>query len=170
MSVACIPEFRPSKPAVIILSFMPSPPDKSGESCHPVRPTRGEDHHDGQHHSRREEHPRRPCPRRRSLHQAAAEAGAHHHNHASDTWACDFLQRYDTWFRPIFAFFIVNQGTREVMHFNVTRSPRSTRSPRASHPPPARSSLAPSSVDSTTTTVGQRDVLDAQQSQGGQQG
>ena len=43
-------------------------------------------------------------------------------NHSSDTWACDFLQLHDTWFRPIFAFFIVNQGTREVMHFNVTRS------------------------------------------------
>jgi hypothetical protein len=23
-------------------------------------------------------------------------------------WACDFLQTYDIWFRPIFAFFIVD--------------------------------------------------------------
>ncbi|MFC1705935.1 integrase, partial [Planctomycetota bacterium] len=44
-------------------------------------------------------------------------------NHASDTWACDFLQLYDIWFRPIYAFFVVNQGSREVVHFNVTRAP-----------------------------------------------
>lgn len=44
-------------------------------------------------------------------------------NHADDIWACDFLQLYDVLFRPIFAFFIVKHGTREVVHFNVTRSP-----------------------------------------------
>ena len=44
-------------------------------------------------------------------------------NHASDTWACDFLQLYDIWFRPIYAFFVVNQASREVVHFNVTRAP-----------------------------------------------
>jgi putative transposase len=46
-------------------------------------------------------------------------------NHAKDIWACDFLQTYDVWFRPIFAFFIVNLGTREIVHVAVTRSPTS---------------------------------------------
>ncbi len=44
-------------------------------------------------------------------------------NHSSDIWACDFLQLYDVAFRPIFAFFIVRHGTREVVHVNVTRAP-----------------------------------------------
>jgi len=43
-------------------------------------------------------------------------------NHSRDIWACDFLQLYDVVFRPIFAFFFVVHGTREVVHFNVTRS------------------------------------------------
>jgi transposase InsO family protein len=44
-------------------------------------------------------------------------------NHSRDVWACDFLQLYDALFRPIFAFFFVVHGTREVVHFNVTRRP-----------------------------------------------
>ncbi len=44
-------------------------------------------------------------------------------NHIGDIWACDFLQLYDAMFRPIFAFFIIGHATREVVHFNVTRSP-----------------------------------------------
>ena len=44
-------------------------------------------------------------------------------NHSSDMWACDFLQLYDGLFRPMFAFFFVVHGTREVVHFNVTRHP-----------------------------------------------
>ena len=44
-------------------------------------------------------------------------------NHTNEIWACDFLQLYDAWFRPIYAFFIVKHGSREVVHFNVTRSP-----------------------------------------------
>ncbi len=44
-------------------------------------------------------------------------------NHSNDLWACDFLQLYDAWFRPIYAFFIVTHGSREVVHCNVTRSP-----------------------------------------------
>ena len=44
-------------------------------------------------------------------------------NHSHDIWACDFLQLYDAWFRPIFAFFIVSHGSREVVHVNVTRFP-----------------------------------------------
>jgi hypothetical protein len=42
-------------------------------------------------------------------------------NHGSDIWAYDFLQRCDVFFRPIFAFFLVVQGTREIVHLNVTR-------------------------------------------------
>ena len=44
-------------------------------------------------------------------------------NHTHDIWACDVLQLYDAWFRPIYAFLIVAHGTREVVHVNVTRSP-----------------------------------------------
>src|SRR5450432_4161610 len=44
-------------------------------------------------------------------------------NHAHDIWACDFIQTYDIWFRPIFAFFIINLGTREVVHVSATRTP-----------------------------------------------
>ena len=38
-------------------------------------------------------------------------------------WACDFLQVHDVWFRPIFAFFIVDVNTKRVVHLAVTRNP-----------------------------------------------
>jgi putative transposase len=38
-------------------------------------------------------------------------------------WACDFLQTYDIWFRPIFAFFIIDINAKEVIHVGVTRGP-----------------------------------------------
>ncbi len=38
-------------------------------------------------------------------------------------WACDFLQVYDIWFRPVFAFFIVDVNTKRVVHLAVTRNP-----------------------------------------------
>src|SRR5258708_18729624 len=44
-------------------------------------------------------------------------------NHAAEVWACDFLQVTDLFFRPLFAFFIVELQTRKVIHVNVTRSP-----------------------------------------------
>jgi transposase InsO family protein len=44
-------------------------------------------------------------------------------NHTDETWACDFLQLHDLLFRPVFAFFIVKHGTREVVHVGVTRAP-----------------------------------------------
>ena len=44
-------------------------------------------------------------------------------NHSGQIWTCDFLHTYDVLFRPIFAFFIVALGSREVVWFNVTRSP-----------------------------------------------
>jgi putative transposase len=42
-------------------------------------------------------------------------------NHTA--WACDFVQTYDCWFRPIFAFFIVDVNAKTVVHVGVTRSP-----------------------------------------------
>jgi putative transposase len=44
-------------------------------------------------------------------------------NHASETWACDFVQTYDLFFRTIFVFFIIELESRRVVHFGVTRSP-----------------------------------------------
>ena len=44
-------------------------------------------------------------------------------NHASETWACDFLQVTDLLFRPLFAFFLVELGSRRVVHVGVTRHP-----------------------------------------------
>jgi transposase InsO family protein len=44
-------------------------------------------------------------------------------NHRHQVWACDFLQIYDLWFRPVFAFFIIDHGSRKVVHVGVTRQP-----------------------------------------------
>ncbi len=38
-------------------------------------------------------------------------------------WACDFLQTYDIWFRPVFAFFIVDVNARRVVQVAATRAP-----------------------------------------------
>ncbi|MGZ3643794.1 MAG: hypothetical protein ACXVCM_08075 [Ktedonobacteraceae bacterium] len=34
-------------------------------------------------------------------------------NHAAEVWACDFLQVPDLFFRPLFAFFIIEQKSRK---------------------------------------------------------
>jgi putative transposase len=47
-------------------------------------------------------------------------------NHATHIWACDFLQITDLFFRPFFAFFIVELKSRKVIHVGVTRSPTDT--------------------------------------------
>ena len=44
-------------------------------------------------------------------------------NHAGAIWACDFLQVVDLGFRSLFAFFIVDLGSRRVVHAGVTRHP-----------------------------------------------
>ena len=44
-------------------------------------------------------------------------------NHAPQIWACDFLQSYDVFFRTLFLFFIIEHGSRRVVHFAVTRTP-----------------------------------------------
>ncbi|MFT4572783.1 MAG: putative transposase [Hyphomicrobiaceae bacterium] len=46
-------------------------------------------------------------------------------NHGHQVWACDFLQTYDVFFRPIFAFLIIEIGTRRIVHLGVTKSPTS---------------------------------------------
>ena len=44
-------------------------------------------------------------------------------HHAAQIWACDFLQVTDVFFRPLFAFFIIELKSRKVIHVGVTRSP-----------------------------------------------
>lgn len=44
-------------------------------------------------------------------------------NHASEIWACDFVQTYDLFLRTVFVYFIVELGSRKVMHYGVTGSP-----------------------------------------------
>ncbi len=44
-------------------------------------------------------------------------------SHAANIWSCDFLQVTDLFFRPLFAFFIVELKSRRVIHVGVTRSP-----------------------------------------------
>jgi len=45
------------------------------------------------------------------------------HNQAEAIWACDFLQITDVFFRSLFAFVIVELGSRRVVHVGVTRHP-----------------------------------------------
>jgi putative transposase len=44
-------------------------------------------------------------------------------NHASQIWACDFLQSHDFVFRAIFVFVIVELGSRCLIHCGATRNP-----------------------------------------------
>ncbi len=44
-------------------------------------------------------------------------------NHAAEIWCCDFVQTYDLLFRPVFLFFLLNQGSRQVVHIAATRNP-----------------------------------------------
>ncbi len=44
-------------------------------------------------------------------------------NHASQIWACDFLQTYDVFFCTVFVFVIIELGSRRIVHFGVTRNP-----------------------------------------------
>lgn len=45
-------------------------------------------------------------------------------NHANDVWACDILPVIDLFFRQAFVFFIIELGSRRVVHYGVTRHPR----------------------------------------------
>jgi transposase InsO family protein len=44
-------------------------------------------------------------------------------NHRDVIWSCDFVQTYDLLFRPISLFFIVNLGSRRIVHIAATRNP-----------------------------------------------
>jgi putative transposase len=44
-------------------------------------------------------------------------------NHAPDVWACDFIAVTDPFFRPVYAFVLVQLATRQVIHVGVTRHP-----------------------------------------------
>ena len=43
--------------------------------------------------------------------------------HGRETWACDVLQLTDLLFRPVFAFVVVELGSRRVVHVGVTGEP-----------------------------------------------
>jgi putative transposase len=45
------------------------------------------------------------------------------YNHAHEIWSCDFLPVTDLFFRPLFAFFIIELRRRKVIHVAVTRHP-----------------------------------------------
>jgi transposase InsO family protein len=44
-------------------------------------------------------------------------------NHGREIWACDLLQCYDVFFRPIFAFAFIELATRKIVHIATTRFP-----------------------------------------------
>lgn len=44
-------------------------------------------------------------------------------NHAQEIWAYDFSHTYDLFFRSVFAFVIIELGSRRLAHFGVTRNP-----------------------------------------------
>ena len=44
-------------------------------------------------------------------------------NHADGIWACDFVQTYDLFFRAVFAYFIIELGSRRIVQYGVTRAP-----------------------------------------------
>jgi transposase InsO family protein len=59
----------------------------------------------------------------RSLQPRGQKCATFLHNHVEQIWACDFLQVTDLFFRPLFAFFIIELKSRKVILVGVTRSP-----------------------------------------------
>jgi hypothetical protein len=64
--------------------------------------------------------------------------------HASQIWAGDFLQVTNLFFRPLFAFFLIELKSRKVLHVGVTRLPTDAwvaRTAAGSHPLWARTKV-----------------------------
>jgi hypothetical protein len=80
-------------------------------------------------------------------------------NHANDRWACDFLQVYDGLFKPIFAFFIIELGTRRVVHVGVTRSPTPGNGRHSSFARPRHGSMGRDSCCATTMASSGRSLM-----------
>jgi len=59
----------------------------------------------------------------RKSHPSSQDWATFLRNHASQIWACDFLQTYDIFFCTVFVFVIIELGSRRVVHFRVTRNP-----------------------------------------------
>jgi transposase InsO family protein len=59
----------------------------------------------------------------RPPHQKSQSWASFLQNHAHQVWACDFLQVTDLWFRSLFVFFVIELGSRKVVHVGVTRHP-----------------------------------------------
>jgi putative transposase len=62
-------------------------------------------------------------PRKRPRGQTWKTFLRNHAAEVSGVGACDFLPVTDLFFRPLFAFFIIELRSRKVIHVNVTRSP-----------------------------------------------
>jgi transposase InsO family protein len=59
----------------------------------------------------------------RSTHSPSPTWSVFLKNYAPNVWACDFLPVIDLFFRQVCLFFIVELGSRRVVHFNVTPHP-----------------------------------------------
>jgi hypothetical protein len=44
-------------------------------------------------------------------------------SHAKDIWACNFLPVVELFFRQVFVFFLIELGSRRIVHFAVIRAP-----------------------------------------------
>ncbi len=47
------------------------------------------------------------------------------HQHANEIWACDLFTVQTIWFRTLYVFFVIQHGTRELVHARVTAHPNS---------------------------------------------
>ena len=56
-------------------------------------------------------------------HKRASRPRRPHRQHAKEIWACDFLQTYDIFFRPLFAFVFIELATRKVVFASTTSCP-----------------------------------------------
>jgi putative transposase len=45
--------------------------------------------------------------------------------HSSEIWACDLFTVHTLWIRTLYIFFVIHDGTREIVHVRVTAHPNS---------------------------------------------